>query len=149
VASKNFLNQTREGLLLSDDEGLLDIGKIHAWLSLDAYWALGRDLELVTRTFKHSYPFGVYEGKKQVAVARIVSDTGIFAVLCDVFVDREYRGRGIGTWLSQATVEWTQKLEIKKTTLTTSDAHAVYSAVGFQQLKNPDRWMELERPSSL
>lgn len=149
MASKNFLNQMREGLLLSDDEGLLDMEKIHSWLSLDAYWALGRDLELVTRAFTHSYPFGVYEGEKQVAVARIVSDTAIIAVLCDVFVDREYRGRGIGTWLTEATVEWTQKLEIKRTLLTTKDAHDVYSSVGFQQLKNPDLWMELERRSSL
>lgn len=59
MASKNFLNQVKDGLLLSDDEGLLDMEKIHAWLSLDAYWALGRDLEIVTRTFKHSYPFEI------------------------------------------------------------------------------------------
>lgn len=149
MASKNFFNQVRDGLLLSDNEDLLDIEKIHSWLSLEAYWALGRDLDLVTKAFAHSYSLGVYEDKRQVAVARLVSDTATFAWLCDVFVDQEYRGRGVGSWLAEAAVEWTKELGIKRILLATKDAHDVYSAVGFQKLENPDFWMEMDRRSSL
>lgn len=149
MATNNLLNQTRGSFLLSDDESLLDMKKIHSWLSLESYWAKGRAFELVERAFAFSYPMGVYEGKTQIAVARIVSDTATFAWLCDVFVDSNFRGRGIGTWLAEATVEWAEKSGVKRIVLVTRDAHEVYSQTGFQPLEDPGRWMEIDnRPQA-
>lgn len=145
VVTKNFLHKSKEGLLLSDDETLLDMKKIHNWLSMESYWATGRDFDTVERAFAFSYPIGVYEGSTQIAVARIVSDTATFAWLCDVFVDSNFRGRGIGTWLAEASVEWTEKNGVKRIILATRDAHEVYSRVGFEQLKNPERWMAIDK----
>lgn len=145
MASKHFFNQVKERFLLSDDEALLDIPLIHSWLSLEAYWAMGRDIEVVERAFANSYPIGVYMDGEQVAIARIVSDTATFAWLCDVFVEKDFRGREIGTWLTEAVVEWSEKLGITRILLATRDAHDVYSRVGFKVLKNPERWMEIDR----
>jgi GNAT superfamily N-acetyltransferase len=145
VATQNFVHQSRNGFLLSDDETLLDMPKIHRWLSVESYWATGREYDVVEKAFKHSYPLGVYEGSYQIAVARIVSDTATFAWLCDVFVDSGFRGHGIGTWLAQASTEWVEKNGIKRIILATRDAHEVYSRVGFEPLKNSWRWMEIDQ----
>jgi GNAT superfamily N-acetyltransferase len=145
MATQNLLHQSKDGLLLSDDETLLDLPKIHHWLSIESYWANGREFDVVEKAFAFSYPIGVYEGSTQIAVARIVSDTATFAWLCDVFVDSAFRGRGIGTWLAQASAEWAEKNGIKRIILATRDAHEVYSRAGFEPLKNSRRWMEIDQ----
>ncbi|HUX65697.1 MAG TPA: GNAT family N-acetyltransferase [archaeon] len=123
--------------------------KVYSWLSLESYWATGRDVEIIQRSFHYSYPIGVYQGTRQVGVARIASDTATFAWLCDVFVDSEFRGRGIGTWLVEASLEWVRNNGIKRMILVTKDAHDVYARQGFEPLKNPDRWMEFDtRPQT-
>ena len=145
MATQNLVHQSRDGFLLSDDETLLDLPKIHHWLSVESYWARGREFDVLEKSFKHSYPIGVYEGSSQIAVARIVSDSATFAWLCDVFVDSAFRGHGIGTWLAEASVEWAEKNGIKRIILATRDAHEVYSRVGFEPLKNSARWMEIDQ----
>lgn len=145
MATKNLFHKSKDGLLLSDDEALLDMARIHHWLSVESYWANGREFDLMARAFEFSYPLGVYEGKEQVGVARIVSDTATFAWLCDVFVDSDYRGRGIGTWLAEASVEWAERNGVKRIILATRDAHEVYSRAGFEPLNNPERWMIIDK----
>lgn len=145
MATRNLLNQLKAPFLLSDDESLLDMKRIHQWLSVESYWANGRELNVLEKAFANSYPIGVYEADSQVAVARMVSDTATFAWLCDVFVDSNFRGRGIGTWLAKASVEWAEKNGIKRIILATRDAHEVYASVGFEVLKNPERWMIIDQ----
>jgi GNAT superfamily N-acetyltransferase len=145
MATQNLLHQSKDGLLLSDDETLLELPKIFQWLSVESYWARGREFDVLEKSFKHSYPIGVYEGSSQIAVARIVSDTATFAWLCDVFVDSAFRGRGVGTWLAEASTEWAEKNGIKRIILATRDAHEVYSRAGFEPLKNSRRWMEIDQ----
>ncbi len=145
MASLNLLHDLHHGLLLSDDESLLEMEKIFQWISVESYWANGRERHVLEKAFTHSYPMGVYDGVAQVAVARIVSDSATFAWLCDVFVDSNYRGRGIGTWLAKAAVEWTEQNGIKRIVLATRDAHDVYSKAGFELLKGPNRWMEIDQ----
>ena len=149
MSSQNRFGRTKDDLFLSDDEALLDMEKVYSWLSLESYWATGRDVEIIQRSFHYSYPIGVYQGTRQVGVARIASDTATFAWLCDVFVDSEFRGRGIGTWLVEASLEWVRNNGIKRMILVTKDAHDVYARQGFEPLKNPDRWMEFDtRPQT-
>lgn len=145
MATLNLLNLRRDGLLLSDDERLLNLPTIHRWLSFESYWANGRDYDTVEKSFLFSYPLGVYEGSTQVAVARIVSDCATFAWLCDVFVDEAFRGRSIGTWLAESSVEWAEKNGIQRIILATGDAHEVYARVGFEPLKSPERWMAIDK----
>lgn len=149
MATKNLLRQSKGELLLTDDDSLIDLQKVHSWLSLESYWAAGRSFEVLERAFQSSYPIGVYRGSDQVAVARIVSDSATFAWLCDVFIESTHRGRGIGTWLAQASVEWTKRLDIRRIILATRDAHEVYTRAGFQPLADPARWMEIDsRPQA-
>ncbi|WP_241005290.1 GNAT family N-acetyltransferase [Nocardioides sp. zg-1228] len=119
----------------------MDLDLVHQWLSTDAYWATGRSREAVATAAEHSLNFGTFAGGRQVAYARVVTDHANFAWLCDVYVDRGHRGRGLGTRLVAAVVEHLDDLGVRRTLLATHDAHGVYADVGFGALPDPTMWM--------
>lgn len=132
-----------EGYEISDDPARIDVERVHRWLSTDAYWALGRSREKQERAIAGSLNFGVYEvaSGSQVAYARVVTDLASFAWLCDVYVDRAVRGKGIGTALVGAVREHLRPYDLKRVLLATHDAHGVYEKLGFRPLERPDQWM--------
>jgi GNAT superfamily N-acetyltransferase len=78
-------------------------------------------------------------------MARVVSDYSIFAYLCDVFIDEEYRGHGLGKWLIQTIMEHPDLKEMRRWVLVTSDAHGLYKQYGFTTIEDPEHWMQLFR----
>ncbi|MGW0823934.1 GNAT family N-acetyltransferase [Streptomyces sp. NPDC002845] len=134
-----------EGYEFSTDAARVDIDRVHRWLSTDAYWALGRPREKLERAMAGSLNFGVYDraSGEQAAYARVVTDRATFAWLCDVYVDRAVRGKGIGTALVGAVREHLLPYGLRRMLLATHDAHAVYEKVGFTALDKPDQWMVL------
>jgi GNAT superfamily N-acetyltransferase len=130
---------------LSEDPAELDLERVIGWIATDAYWAKGRSRETIERSFANSVPVGIYapEGP-QVAVARIVSDRATFVWLCDVYVDRDHRGHGLGTTLAGWAKDWAGRHGIRRIILATLDAHGVYAKVGFTPIGHPERWMEID-----
>lgn len=133
---------------VSDDYDLrtdladMDLDLVHSWLSTDAYWSLGRSREAVGTAADHSLNFGAFTSDgRQVAYARVVTDRANFAWLCDVYVERDHRGRGLGTRLVTAVVECLDQLGVRRTLLATKDAHQVYAGFGFEPLPDPSMWM--------
>lgn len=131
-------------LEISTDPDRLDVDLVHAWLSTDAYWALGRTRDVVERSIAGSLTFGAYEGDQQVAFARVVTDGATFAWLCDVYVAPDRRGAGVGTTLLEAVTAHLAGLHLKRVVLATADAHGVYERFGFAPLAHPERWMARE-----
>jgi GNAT superfamily N-acetyltransferase len=130
---------------LSEDPADLDMDRVVRWISTDAYWAKGRTRDVIERSFANSFPVGLYApDTQQVAVARIVSDRATFAWLCDVYVDADHRGRGLGSMLSNWSIEWAERHGIKRIVLATLDAHGVYAKSGFAPFAHPERWMEID-----
>jgi GNAT superfamily N-acetyltransferase len=84
---------------------------------------------------------------RQVAFARVVTDSVTFAWLCDVYVDRAERGRGLGTWMVGAIRDELSTRGVRRILLATADAHGVYAKLGFTPLAELDWWMEL-RPET-
>nr|WP_230417085.1 GNAT family N-acetyltransferase [Micromonospora tarapacensis] len=135
-----------DGYTISTDPDRLDLDLVHTWLCTDAYWALGRDRDTVARAFAGSIGFAVHQpgDGRQVAVARVVTDRATFGYLCDVYVDRGQRGRGLGTWLAAAVRDHLAEFGVRRILLATNDAHGVYEKIGFAPVR-ADRWMELDR----
>lgn len=120
----------------------MDFDRIHPWLSADAYWALGRTRDNVETAARNSLNFGVFTGSgEQVAYARVLTDRASFAWLCDVYVDRDHRGRGVGHRLLEAVMEQLEPMGLSRVLLATRDAHEVYARFGFEPLPEPDRFM--------
>ncbi|CAL9376181.1 hypothetical protein SUDANB58_00957 [Streptomyces sp. enrichment culture] len=134
-----------EGYEISTDPDRVDAGRVHRWLSTDAYWALGRSRDGQDRAIAGSLNFGVYDvaSGEQVAYARVVTDRATFAWLCDVYVDPSVRGKGIGTALAAAVREHLRPCGVRRVLLATHDAHGVYAKAGFAPLERPDQFMAL------
>ncbi|MET9923267.1 MULTISPECIES: GNAT family N-acetyltransferase [unclassified Streptomyces] len=133
-----------DGYEIDTDPGRLDIGLVHHWLSTDAFWALGRSRDTVERSVGGSLNFGAYgPDGDQVAYARVVTDRATFAWLCDVYVAPAHRGRELGARLATAVRDHLAPYELKRTMLSTLDAHELYAKVGFVPVPDPERLMIL------
>jgi GNAT superfamily N-acetyltransferase len=136
-----ILENHRDNLLISTDPARLDIDAIADMLRR-AYWAKGRTSQMIARYMRHSLVFGLYDGAKQVGLARIISDYTTFAWLCDVFIHEDYRGRGIGKWLMETILSHPDLQGLRRFALVTRDMHHLYAKYGFSPLESPEVWME-------
>jgi len=136
-----IFEKTNDNLTISTDPARLDLDAICEMLTR-AYWAKGRTKAVIARYVQYSLVFGVYDGPRQIGLARIVSDFTTFAWLCDVFIHEDYRGRGIGKWLIETVLAHPDLQGLRRFLLATSDAHGLYQQYGFQVLKEPQKWME-------
>ena len=132
----------RDGFTISDDASRLDRDTIHRFLA-ESYWAKGIPFEVVDRSIEGSLPFGVYDGEALVGFARVISDYATYAYVADVFVIESHRGRGLALRLMEAVRAHPRLQGIRRWNLVTRDAHALYRKVGFRDVENPSRWMEI------
>lgn len=130
--------------LVSDDPGRLDLDVIHRALS-SSYWAEHIPRELVRRSVEGSLCFGLYDGERQLGLARVITDRATFAYLCDVFVVAEARGRGLGKFLLECVHAHPDLQGLRRWQLVTRDAHGLYRHFGWQAAAEPERHMEIVR----
>ena len=131
---------------ISTDADRLDVEIIHTFLAQDSYWSRGIPRSIVERAIANSLCFGVYHRDGQVGFARIVTDRSTFALLADVFILEQHRGKGLSKWLMRCVVEHQDLQGLRRLLLLTSDAHGLYSQFGFEPLGSPSRFMEVLRP---
>lgn len=80
---------SKEGFYISTDKRELDIDAIHEFLSTKAYWCLNIPKEKVQTSIDNSLCFGVYQEKKQIGFARVITDFSTIAYLGDVYIVEE------------------------------------------------------------
>jgi len=131
----------RGGFRISTEKSELDRGAIHEFLR-NSYWATGISRELVDRSIENSLCFGLYDGKRLVGFARVISDSATFGYLSDVFVVESHRGKGLATWFMETILAHPDLQGIRRWMLATRDAHGLYRKVGFSALSRPERIME-------
>jgi N-acetylglutamate synthase-like GNAT family acetyltransferase len=135
--------ETRRGAFtISTNPARLDIDAICDFLTR-AYWANTRPRERTERAIQNSLVFGVYEGKRQIGLARVVTDYSIFAYLCDVFIHEDYRAHGLGKWLIQTILDHPDLRDVRRWVLVTNDAHGLYRQFGFTSIEDPEHWMQM------
>lgn len=122
---------------ISTDKELIPLERL-AELLHNTYWAHHRSPETIAASLKNSICFGVYHLEKLVGFARVVTDYATMYWLCDVVIDPEYRGRGLGKKLIQTITEM-DELKGMFGILATRDAHGLYEKYGFQKV--PDKFM--------
>jgi GNAT superfamily N-acetyltransferase len=135
----------RSGYRISTDREQLDVDMIWGFLR-ESYWAANIPRATVERAIDGSMAFGLYHGSRQIGFARVITDKATFAYLADVFVLDEFRGKGLGEWLIQVIIEHPDLAGLRRWSLATRDAHALYAKFGFTPLRDPARFMEIHRP---
>ena len=133
---------------ISTDQAELDIPLIHQFLSEQSTWAIGIPRATVERAIEHSLCFGGYLGQEQIAFARVISDFATFANLVDVFVLPAYRGRGYSKAIMEAVQDHPKLQGLRRFTLATGDAHALYARFGFTAPLRPHTLMERYFPAT-
>ena len=129
---------------VSTNQARFDIDAVHGYLSR-SFWAEGIPKEMVAKSIANSLAFGLFDGRAQIGLARVITDRATFAYLCDVYVLEQYRGRGLGKWLIETVMSHPDLQGLRRFQLVTRDAHSLYSRHGFETPANPDRYMEIFR----
>jgi GNAT superfamily N-acetyltransferase len=129
---------------ISTDTHRLNVEVIHKFLT-ESYWSPGIPRAIVERSIENSLCFGVYHCTGQVGFARVVTDKSTFALLADVFILNEHRGRGLSKWLMRCVVGHPDLQGLRRFLLMTSDAHGLYRQFGFEEIGNAWRFMEVLR----
>jgi GNAT superfamily N-acetyltransferase len=140
-----IIETSRNAFTISNDPARLDMDAIHDFLSR-AYWANTRPRERTETAFKHSLAFGIYEKRKQIGVARIITDYSVFAYLCDFFIHEDYRMQGLGKWALETILDHPDLKDIRRWLLVTDDAHGLYRQFDFEGIPDPEKWMQRMRP---
>lgn len=145
VAVSEIMKPTRNKYEISTDMSRLNLDLIHEFLT-ESYWAKGIPREVVVRSIQNSLCFGVFDGKRQIGFARVISDFATYAYIGDVFIVESHRGRGLAKRLMRAIMRHPELQELRRWSLVTRDAHQLYRQFGFAPLANPERYMEIRNP---
>ena len=137
-----FLSYRKDDFTVETDPSKLDVGAIHAYLSR-AYWSEGIPRDVVDKALANSLCFGLFRGKDQIGLARVVTDRATYGYLCDVYVLEDFRGRGLGVWLMECVMGHPDLQGLRRFSLATRDAHSLYKKFGFAELKKPQSQMEI------
>jgi GNAT superfamily N-acetyltransferase len=140
-----FETLERDGYSISTDPARLDLDATHAYL-VRAYWCEGIPRQTMERAIANSLCFGLFRGKDQVGLARVVTDSATFAYLCDVYVLEDHRGKGLAKWLMECVMAHPALQGLRRFSLATRDAHNLYRQFGFRELSKPESMMEILRP---
>jgi N-acetylglutamate synthase-like GNAT family acetyltransferase len=141
---KGILEFRKDDYLISTDQNRLEIEIIYGFLS-QSYWANNRTRQAAERALAHSLCFGMYTREEQIGFARVVTDFATIAWLADVFILKNYRGRGLSKCLMDCILAHPDLQEIRRWMLATRDAKGLYQQFGFVDLHNPERIMEIFR----
>lgn len=104
----------------------------------NSYWASERPKEVIVQSMRNSLCFGLFEYGKQIGFARVITDNVVFAWVCDVIIDPNFRGKGLGKWMLSCIVEHPD-LQVKTTGLFTKDAHTFYEQYNFKSVDTMQR----------
>ncbi|OGO78668.1 MAG: hypothetical protein A2Y23_00770 [Clostridiales bacterium GWB2_37_7] len=71
----------------------------------------------------------------------MITDYSTHGYLCDVIIDEQYRGMGIGKALMTYIMEYPALQDVRTMCLMTNDAHKLYENYGFANMKDPGKFM--------
>jgi GNAT superfamily N-acetyltransferase len=136
---------SRSEFVVSTDRSLIDPDRALALLHT-TFWAATMDRSVLVRAMANSICFGLHKGDSLIGFGRVVTDLGTYAYWTDVVVADEYRGRGLGRWLSDCMLAHPGLQGLRRVALLTRDAAALYAGVGFSEGPGALIYME-RRPS--
>ncbi len=132
------------GYLYSTDKTKLQLDYIHYFLSVESYWAQNIPMDILQKSIEGRVCFGVYHNNKQIGFARLITDNSTFGYLADVFIDKDYRGKGLSKELMRFILAYPTVKLFRRMLLATLDAHGLYQQFGFESMENNKRLMGIK-----
>ena len=126
------VEQRRGQLLLSTDRARIDIDGVLDMLHR-SHWGGAITRDILERAIPNSVCVGVYDGARQLAFARAITDLATYAYLSDVIVLEDARGQGLGSWMIEAILGHPDLQRLRRIALFTRDARELYERYGFAE----------------
>lgn len=103
-----------------------------------SYWAKDRSEVVTKKAITNSLNYAIFETKSErvVGFARVITDYSTIYYLSDVYIEEEFRGRGLGKKLVEWIVLQEDKLSGVNGLLKTKDAMKLYAKYGFRECKS-------------
>lgn len=109
-----------------------------------AHWAQGRSPAQLRTLLRHSdIVLTAWDGEALIGCARVLTDFTVRALICDVIVDPEHQGRGIGRLLVEAVEAHPALQHVEMLCLFTTQKHDFYAHLGWED--HPGHGMILHR----
>jgi len=122
----------------------MDFEKVTGMLS-KAFWSPGiKGDEVIKGAQNPALVVGAFDDNVQVGYARVISDKTRFAYILDVYVDENYRKKGIGQSMINSLLAHEDLKDVYQWLLITKDAHGVYRKAGFKVVDRSNDWMEIK-----
>ena len=140
-----MFEEARGSLLLTTDRRRINVDAVLGLLRAE-HWGGQLTRPVLDRSIENSICVGVYDtarDDRQLGFARVVTDLATYAYLTDVVVAPEARGQGIASWMIQAILTHPDLQHLRRVTLLTRDAHALYEKFGFSTDMPISTYMEL------
>jgi GNAT superfamily N-acetyltransferase len=130
------------GYSISTDHSDMRLDDVHAMLAA-TYWSPRIKRDIVAKAMANSVVVGAFDAAsgRQVAYARVVTDSATFAWLCDVIVHEEHRRYGLSRRMLEALDQHPRLQSLRRWCLATRDAHGLYEKMGYVPVV-PGAWME-------
>ncbi len=120
----------RGDFLVTTDRARIDVDAALELLRA-TFWARDMTREVLDRALTNSVSFGLFERGRLIGLGRVVTDLATYAYWTDVVVAEQYRGRGLGRWLSECMLSHPALQGFRRVALLTRDAESLYSGIGF------------------
>jgi ribosomal protein S18 acetylase RimI-like enzyme len=135
----------RGDFIISTDRARIDVDAALTLLCA-THWAAGITRVGLARAIANSVCFGMYHAVHLIGLGRAVTDLATYAYWTDVVIAPEYRGRGLGRWLSECMLNHPDLQGLRRVALLTRDAAGLYRQLGFGEGPGSLIYMEL-RPA--
>ena len=98
-----------------------------------SYWAQDRSRKDVERSVTNSLCFSLLRYDELVGFARILTDAMAYAIILDMILKEEFRGKGLGQWMMQCICDHPEVTHLRQV-LWTGDADNFYRKGGFEEM---------------
>lgn len=136
---------------LTTDRTRLDLDAVLTLLHTTR-WGGGLTRDVLERAVANSVCFGLYEGAEGdsalslVGFGRVITDLATYGYLTDVVVEKSRRGQGLGRWLVECILAHPDLQGLRRVSLVTFDAQALYQPFGFGTDTGALTYMERKAP---
>ena len=133
-------------IIIKDGIENMDFGKVTKMLS-NSFWSPEIKIHEVKKgAINSALVVGVFsKDEGQIGYARVISDKTRFAYITDVYIEENFRKKGIGQKIINYILAHEELTDVYQWLLITRDAHGVYNKVGFNPVTRPLDWMEIRK----
>jgi len=130
----NRYDLEKNNYTISPENKHVDVDALHDLLR-SSYWAKDRSRKAVEKSVKTSLCFSVLRDDEQIGFARVLTDAMAYAIILDMIIREEFRGKGLGKWLMQCICDHPEVKSLRQV-LWTGDADEFYRQSGFDEMSN-------------